>query len=99
MSLFKLHVYLSTLKPYVKFYTKFELKIRWRMLFKSNGGKPGKPYLFQAINEATDAFEAWGEYYTMDCNKVRRNADDKWFIRNQIKLQKLKERSMLKLKC
>ena len=56
-------------------------------------------YLFQAINEATNAFQAWGEYYTMDCNKVRRNADDKWFIRNQIKLQKLKERSMLKLKC
>ena len=53
----------------------------------------------QAINEATDAFKVWGEYYTMDCNKVKRDTDDKWFDRNVKHLRRLQDRSLKRLKC
>lgn len=53
----------------------------------------------QSINEATDALYSWGEYYTIDCNKVQRATDDKWFKRNEIKLENLNARSLSRMKC
>ena len=49
--------------------------------------------------ETVDAFKAWGEYYTMDCNKVERKTDDKWFRRNKGILHRLQANTQSRLNC
>ena len=55
--------------------------------------------IFQFIESITKSLKAWGNEFTMDCNKVNRGTDDKWFQRQEIKLQKLYDRSKSTLDC
>ena len=44
-----------------------------------------------------DALKTWGAYHPMDCNKAHRQTVDKWFKRNEVKLENLKNRSLRRM--
>lgn len=64
--------------------------------FKQSMIYKNKTFL-KAITDAADALKTWGAYHTMDCTKTHRQTDDKWFKRNEVQLENLKNRSLRRM--
>ena len=59
----------------------------------------GKNYFFKDINRVEKAFILWSKEFSMDCNKIAKGTEYKWYNRNVDQITAVADRTRNRLGC